>query len=600
MIPNHRRPIESLISAGKRFSLALGAIIFLVATGVPTMAQMKIVPGVTTAAGDGTAGFAGDNGPATSAEVNRTEGIATDSAGNLYIADWQNNRIRKVTAATGIITTVAGNGTAGFTGDGGPATSAELKGPTGIFVDSAGNLYIADQANNRVRKVDAGTGVITTVAGNGTAGFSGDGGAATSAEMYSPTDLALDGAGNLYIADNANNRIRKVAAGTGVITTYVGNGAAAFAGDGGASTTASVNSPAGLALDSVGNLYIADVGNNRIRKVTAGTGVISTYAGTGTAGFAGDSGAAISAELSTPARVTFDKAGNLYIADQGNNRVREVSQGTAIITTVAGTGAAGFTGDGGPATSAEFSAPLGIAVDNAGNFYVSDFNNNRIRTLGLTTNKFPTTAIGTSSVVQNILLQTTTAETITSITVPQSQGGKQEYSIGTITGCTIGASNPSGTVCTIPVSFTPAYSGQRWVPLQVITSTGNINFGLTGIGQGPLVALTPGVITTAVGNGTAGSTGDGGAATSAQVNSPVGEVFDSAGNLYIGDFSNHRIRKVNAATGIITTVAGNGTAGYSGDGGAATSAQLNVLKSWPWTARATSTSRSITTTESAR
>ena len=183
--------------------------------------------------------------------------------------------------------------------------------------------------------------------------------------------------------------------------------------------------------------------------------------------------------------------------------------------------------------------------------------------------------VGASSAVQNILLQTTATETITSITVPQSQGGKQEYSIGTITGCTIGASNPAGTVCTIPITFTPAYPGQRWVPLQVVTSAGKINFGLTGIGVGPLAALTPGIISTFAGNGTAGYTGDGGPATSAELNTPVGVAFDSAGNLYIGDNANSRVRKVNAATGTITTVAGTGVAGYSGDGGAATSAQLN-------------------------
>ena len=200
----------------KRIALAIGFVASL-ATCIPASAQMQIVPGITTFAGNGSAGYSGDGGAATSAQLHQTEGVTTDSAGNVYIADWTNNVVRKVAAGTGVITTVAGNGTAGYSGDGGAATSAQLNGPTGVAVDTAGDLFIADQANNRVREVAAATGVITTVAGNGTAGFSGDGGAATSAAMYSPTDLALDSTGNLYISDNANNRIRKVTISTGVI-----------------------------------------------------------------------------------------------------------------------------------------------------------------------------------------------------------------------------------------------------------------------------------------------------------------------------------------------------------------------------------------------
>jgi hypothetical protein len=555
----------------KRVAFATGFVLSIV-TCMPASAQMQLVPEISTFAGNGTAGYSGDGGQATGAEVHQTEGVATDNAGNLYIADWTNNVVRKVAAGTGVITTVAGNGTAGFSGDGSAATGAQLKGPTGVAVDNASNLYIADQANNRIRKVAAATGVITTAAGSGIQGFSGDSGVATSAAMYSPTDLAFDSAGNLYISDNANNRIRKVTIATGVITTVAGNGTAGFTGDGAAATGAELDAPAGLAFDKDGNLYIADVLNNRIRKVAA-TGVITTYAGNGTAGFTGDGGAATSAELNTPARVAVDGADNLYIADQSNNRIRKVSVG--IITTVAGNGTAGYTGDGGPATSAEFNAPIGIAVDNVSSFYVSDFHNNVIRKLTIRNNNFPATTVGASSAVQNILLQTTATETITSITIPQSQGGKQEYSIGTITSCTIGASNPAGTICTIPITFTPAYPGQRWLPLQVVTSTGSINFGLTGIGQGPLVALTPGIITTVAGNGTAGYFGDGGAATSAEINAVFRQAIDSAGNIYIAEYANNRIRKVAAASGIITTVAGNGTAGYTGDGGQATSAEIH-------------------------
>ncbi|HXP09099.1 MAG TPA: hypothetical protein VN828_11415, partial [Acidobacteriaceae bacterium] len=289
----------------KRIALAISFVVSIV-TCIPADAQMQLVPGISTYAGNGTAGYSGDGGAATSAQLHQTEGVTTDSAGNVFIADWTNNVIRKVAAGTGVITTVAGNGTAGFTGDGSAATSAELRGPTGVAVDNAGNVYIADQANNRVRKVAAATGVITTVAGNGTAGYSGDGGAATSAAMYSPTDLTFDGAGNLYISDNANNRIRKVSIATGVITTVAGNGTAGFTGDGAAATSAELDAPAGLAFDKAGDIYIADALNNRVRKVAAGTGVITTVAGNGTAGFAGDGGVATSAELSTPARVALD------------------------------------------------------------------------------------------------------------------------------------------------------------------------------------------------------------------------------------------------------------------------------------------------------
>jgi uncharacterized protein (TIGR03437 family) len=237
-----------------------------------------------------------------------------DSAGNLYIADSYNNRIRKVT--NGVITTVAGNGTQGYSGDNGPATSAQFSYPEGVTVDSAGNLYIADTGNGRIRKVS--NGVITTVAGNGTGGFSGDGGPATSAELYCPVGVAMDSAGNLYIADACTQRIRKVA--NGVITTVAGNGTGYYSGDNGPAASAELNGPSGLAPDAAGNLYIADSFNNRIRKVT--NGVITTVAGNGTQGFSGDNGPAANAMLSGPIGITVDSAGDLYIADTGNSRIR--------------------------------------------------------------------------------------------------------------------------------------------------------------------------------------------------------------------------------------------------------------------------------------
>src|ERR1017187_8041641 len=419
-----------------------------------TVLRLDATTGILTlVAGNGTTGFSGDNGPATSAQLNFPAGVAVDSAGNLYIADSSSNRVRKV--SNGVITTVAGNGTSGFSGDNGPATSAELYIPLGVAVDSAGNLYIADFANGLIRKVS--NSVITTVAGNGTA-FSGDNGPATSAQLSFPSGGAADSAGNFYIADFGNYRIRKVF--NGVITTAAGNGTRAFSGDNGSATGAQLYEPSGVAVDSAGNLYISDFTSSRIRKVS--NGVITTVAGNGTDGFSGDNGPATSAQLHGPWGVAVDSAGNLYVADRDNNRIRKVSNG--VITTVAGNGTVGFSGDSGPATSAQLSLPNSVAVDSAGNVYIADSNNNRVR------------------------------------------------------------------------------------------------------------KVSNGVITTVAGNGLYGYSGDNGPATSAHLYTPFGVAVDSVGNLYIADTGNYRIRKV--SNGVITTIAGNGTHGFSGDNGPATSAQL--------------------------
>jgi uncharacterized repeat protein (TIGR01451 family) len=343
---------------------------------------------ITTVAGNGTGGYGGDDGPATSAELDDPVGVAIDGPGNLYIADIENSRIRKVDAETKTITTVAGNGTAGYSGDGGPATSAELDDPAGVAVDGAGNLYIADTANNRIREVDAETKTITTVAGNGISGDSGDGGPATSAELFSPEAVAVDVAGNLYIADAGNNLVRKVDAGTGAITTVAGNGIGGYSGDGAPATTAELNSPSGVTVDLSGNFFIADSGNNRIRQVAASDGSITTIAGNGTGGFSGDGGPATSAELNSPNAVTVDLSGNLFIADSGNNRIRQMSVSVAngVIATVAGNGTSALTfiGDGGPATQASLGQPHGVAIDSAGNVYIADTNHQRIREVVVT------------------------------------------------------------------------------------------------------------------------------------------------------------------------------------------------------------------------
>lgn len=357
----------------------------VISTGVVGNAQRAIQVHVgatiSTYAGTGTQGYQGDGGSATSARLWHAEGLAVASNGDVYFADTGNHVIRKVAFSTGIITTVAGNGLPGSTGDGGAATSARLKSPEDVFVASNGDLYIADTGNHKIRKVTASTGIITTVAGNGLPGSTGDGGAATSARLNSPRGIQVASNGDLYIGDRTNDKIRKVTAATGVITTYAGTGTAGYTGDGGAATAARLNGPQGIHLASNDDLYIADVSNNVIRKVAAATGVITTFAGTGVAGFSGDGGAATSAQLSTPEAVRLNASGELYIADTGNNRIRRVTTG-GVIGTIAGSGTAGSGGDGGSATSAQLDSPRGVGISSTDVYYIGDRNNNKIRKVG--------------------------------------------------------------------------------------------------------------------------------------------------------------------------------------------------------------------------
>jgi len=562
---------------------------------------------ITTVAGNGTQGFSGDNGPATSAQLYDPERVTVDSAGNLYIADTDNYRIRKV--SNGVITTVAGNGGRGFNGDNILATSAQLHDPFGVAVDSAGNLYIADFGNNRIRKVS--NGVITTVAGNGTAGFSGDNGSATSAQLYNPVGVALDSAGNLYIADGGNFRIRKVS--NGVITTVAGNGTPGYGGDNGPATSAQFYGLSAVAVDSAGNVYIADSGNDRICVLTpvssctysvsptapqvsgsggnlivsiqtgasclwavsglpgwitvsgatsgvgsaavtlvvspntgaarsgtisvAGVSVTTTQAaagsafgqtytistvagnGTGTDGFSGDNGPATSAGLDA-CGVSVDPAGIYYIADCDDNRVRKVTNG--VITTVAGSGNLGFSGDNGPAASAQLYVPAGVAVDPAGNLYIADLRNSRVR-----------------KVSNGVII--------------------------TVAG--------NGVCCDFSGDNGPAASAQLYFPQGVAVDPGG-NLYIADTRNNRIRKVTNGVITTVAGSGNPGFSGDNGPAASAQLYVPAGVAVDSAGNLYIADTGNSRIRKV--TNGVITTVAGSGNPGFSGDNGPAASAQLSV------------------------
>jgi trimeric autotransporter adhesin len=568
---------------------------------------------IYTVAGDGTAGFSADGRKAVAAELNYPNGVAVDGAGNLVIADTDNERIRVVAVSTGTfygkamtagdIYTVAGDGKGGFSGDGGPATSAQLSAPTGVAVDGAGNLLIADHNSDRIRVVAVSTGTfygkamtagdIYTVAGNGTRGFSGDGGPATSAELNFPEGVALDGAGNLLIADTNNDRVRVVAATTGTfygktmtagdIYTVAGNGIGGFSGDGGQGTSAELSGPEGVAVDGSGNLVIADTGSDRVRVVASATGTfygkamtagdIYTVAGNGTGfgfeggpGFSGDGGPATSAEFNLPRGVAVDGAGNLIIADDYNNRVRVVAAATGTFYgqamtagdtyTVAGTGKAGFSGDGGPATSARLSRPQGVAVDGAGNLVITDFNNQRVRVVASATGTFYGQAM--------------TAGDIYTVAGDGTAGFSGDGGPATSAELNL----PTGVAVDGAGNLVIAEEDNNRVRVVAVT-TG------TFYGQ----AMTAGDIYTVAGDGNAGFSGDGGPATSAELDYPEGVLVDGAGNLVIADSHNNVIRVVAVTTGTfygqamtagdIYTVAGDGNAGFSGDGGPATSAEFS-------------------------
>jgi trimeric autotransporter adhesin len=344
---------------------------------------------ISTFAGTGGTGYNGDNIQATAAEFFVPEDVAVDDSGNVYVADLLNNRIRKITAATGIITTVAGNGTAGHSGDGGPATAAEIDEPSGVCVDTAFNIYIADYQSNKVRKVNKRTGIITTIAGTGGNGYNGDNIQATSAELSNDEDIAVDDSGNVYIMDTGNYRIRKVSKTTGIITTLAGNGVNSYSGDGGPATAAEMGHAELLVSDAIGNIYFGDEDNDRVRYINKSTGIITTVCGNGTASFSGEGGPATAAEISGPEGTTLDAAGNLYFADIGDNHALTVNKTSGIMTDAAGDGTNGFFGDGGPATNAELAAPTGIAMDKFGNLYIADQGNGRIRKVSSFTTGIP-------------------------------------------------------------------------------------------------------------------------------------------------------------------------------------------------------------------
>ncbi|OLB40608.1 MAG: hypothetical protein AUH11_01485 [Acidobacteria bacterium 13_2_20CM_57_17] len=518
---------------------------FYFATNSPNYAVFKVDTSgtLTRFGGTGLSGFSGDGGPATAAQISCVYGLALDLHGNLYLADTCNNRVRKVDASTGIITTVAGNGSYGSSPEGSPATSASLASPYSIAVDAGGNLFIADFGNYRIRRVDAGSGTITAIAGNGSFGLGTDGVAATSTNLGYVYGLTLDGAGNLYFTDLYSfynysygyytyyHRVRRIDARTQNVTTVAGglgdsNYCSLPLGDGGAATSAGLCEPRALATDSTGNIYISDVSHYRIRKVDS-SGTITTFAGNGTYGFSGDGGPAANASFSQPWGIAVDGTGNVYIADINNLRVRRVDASTGSISTVAGNGTFSSTASGIPATGAQLYYPYSSVMDSGGSLFIADEANYLIRRVD-----------ATSGLISNY-----------------AGTGNYGYSAdGTVaTAANVG--------CSVAVALDSAQN------VYLADACNNVV---------RKIDRTSGLIFTVAGVAfNSGYNGDGIAATSSYLSCPYGIAFDNSNNLYIADLCNYRTRKVDHVTGLISTVAGNGTYGFSGDGGVATRANLS-------------------------
>ena len=566
----------SVCSASSARSLALqptgvvadgtGGFYFAVADAVHSVVCHVDSNGATaTAAGDGTPGYMpapyGDNVPAGQAEVYNPHGLAVFQ-GSLFIADQANNRVRKV-SSSGTISTVAGTGAAGSAGDGGSATSAQLNAPTGMAVDASGNLFITERSGARVRRVTP-TGVITTVAGTGLAGYSGDGGRATQAQLNQPTGTAIDATGNLYIADAANNRVRKVSP-WGIITTAIGTGSAGYSGDNGLASLARVNHPAGVTFDKSGNLYLADSNNRVVRRMST-NGIITTVAGNGTGGFSGDGGPATSAQLSWPLDVTLDSSGGLLIADNGfNNRIRRVFQG--MISTVAGNGTAGLSGDRGPAVRAQLSEPIGVAVDGT-TTYIADTQSEVVRAVdGAGT---ITTVIGTDAGLN--------------FPTGLAVDGNHTLYVADSWNNRVLSRRADGTVAVVAGSGVRGYAGDggQASAAQLNDPSGlavdaSLDLYVADSGNNVVrVVDQSGQIATTVGTGSATDAthplGDGGPATAATLNNPTGVAVAPRG-LLIADRNNQRIRLVSG--GVISTAAGTGAVGYSGENLPATSSRLN-------------------------
>ncbi|HSU61069.1 MAG TPA: choice-of-anchor D domain-containing protein [Bryobacteraceae bacterium] len=477
--------------------------------GIGVAPEAAIYPGtITTYAGTGRIGYSPDGQSAASAKFANPQGVAIDAIGNIYIADSLNQVVRQVSVSTGTVRTIAG--VAFGTGpivDGGQATQTPLNNPAAVAVDGAGNVYIADQGNNAIRKVTAATGVITTVAGgghtrSGADGF-GDGGPATNAILYGPADIALDASANLYIADAFHGLIRKVDVSTGIITVVAGGGNSSGSdgfGDGLLATQAGLNNPTGIAVDAAGNLYIADTGHSLIRFVAAGSGIISAIAGNGIPGYNGDLGPAINAELAGPSCVRVDAAGNVYIADTGNNAIRQVQAASGTINTIAGNGAYSYYGDGGISTGANLASPSGLALDASGNVYIADNGNNVIRKVAFQspTISFGTTTIGLASAPQflNVLNIGNQPLNFSALNLTGIPNFKQQAS-GYVD-CSASSSVAAGSACVIAVAFVPSTTFSLTGSITATTNALNLSAssavaalqGIGASGPAPRVALS--------------------------------------------------------------------------------------------------------------
>jgi len=566
---------------------------------------------VTTYAGTGIAGYSGDGGQARNAMLSFPNGIVFDTAGNMLVADEGNNRIRQIGPA-GIIATIAGTGQAGYGGDGGLATLATLNLPWAITVDNFGALLVSDAGNQVVRKIDS-AGIITTLAGNGVAGYGGDGGPATLASLDVPSGLAADGTGNVYIADRFNHRVRVVDS-LGIINTIAGNGVQGFTGDGGPAIDAAIGNPRGLLLHN-NVLLISNAGANRIRAVNLRTGVINSFAGstvgfdgdghaplmtqfnrptgmfstrdggllvadtvnarirrvtpatttTVVGGWIGDGGPALEADFADPENLAFDFVGNYYVADFGGQRVRRVDS-LGRITTVAGNGTSGYSGDGGPANQAQLNFPLGVAADRSGNIYIADNLNAVIRrvdpfgtisTFASDPNFLDLVSIATDA-AGNLYVADDAACVIWKVT----SAGSVSIAAGILSDCGF---NGDGILATSAL-----LNGDYGIAVDLqdnLYIADTLNNRLREVGSA-------GIISTIAGNGTCGFSGDGGPGRVAMICGPEGVAVDAQGSVYFGDYNNLRVRKVTRA-GTINTVAGSGNSGYNGENLPATSTNLD-------------------------
>jgi sugar lactone lactonase YvrE len=571
-----------------------GIAMIAISAAVAAAQAPSFLPTMTTIAGSGVAGYTGDNGLGTAATLsNAVSGGTMDPAGNIYIADTNNSVIRRVDAQTGVVTTFAGTTVAGYNMDGIPANMAQLKNPQSVRYYQGG-LYVCDSGNNRIRRIDLATNIITTIAGGGTTALK-DGNndsppePATFYTLPTPQDVAFDSHGTMYFTQGGGtSRVNRVVLATDIEDEFAGTGGTA--GATGTNLGASndprktvLNGPYGIVVDAQGNVYVDETATHVIRKITVGAvNTISTYAGIGTApGVAvcvaatdplGDGCPATGANFGTVSHMSIDGKGTIYLADSTNNRIRMIPTSSnptvgGVVTTIAGTGVATSSADGSYSLNSAIGNPWDAQILPDGDLLIAERGTSGVRLMHLP-GAFPSTALGASAAAQtvNVLTQASSG----TFTLPNAT----DFTVAGAPACVAGV-NVAGTVCTTTVSFTPTRAGLRANALQFTDSSGSVAAGLSGIGLAPAASLLPGLTSTIAGTGTAGATGDGAAATSATLNTPSATAVDSQGNVYIADTTNNEIRKVTPG-GTITRIAGTGASGSSGDGAAATAATLNA------------------------